>query len=77
MATTSRGCQELSRECEAGSKHMSTCQEEVKRVSREWQMDVNRDLKYVRRVPSLRVSRGCQGLRVCQSLGFLSRASMC
>ena len=69
----SRGCQELSRECKAGSKHMSRgCQEPDKRVSREWQMDVNRESKYVKRVPT-RCQEGVKDSEFVKSLGFLSR----
>ena len=48
------------------------CQEPDKRVSREWQMDVNRESKYVKRVPS-RCQEGVKDSEFVQSLGFLSR----
>ena len=48
------------------------CQDGVKRMSREWQMDVNRESKYVKRVP--RGSReGVKDSEFVKSLGFLSR----
>ena len=50
----------------------STCQEGVKRVSREWQMDVNRESKYVKRVPR-RCQEGVKDSEFVKSLGFLSR----
>ena len=54
----SRGCQEGVKSCQESAKQaLSTCQEGVKWVSREWQMDVNRESKYVKRM-----SKICQEL---------------
>ena len=68
-----RECQEGVKSCEEVAKQaLSTFQEGVKRVAN----GCEERLKICQEGVKM-VSRGFQGLRVGQSLGFLSRGSMC